>query len=112
MNDVLLEIEERRIAQLERQIARQEEIIEEMVRDGHRRTAETRPHASDNAPDQPATGAGARRTLEGAVTVTHTVEALHPFVDGKARHICGGPDGLSSVSGWSMASDAFAIRVE
>ena len=51
-------------------------------------------------------------TLEGAVTVTHTVEVLHPFVDGKARHICGGPDGLSWVSGWSMASDAFAIRVE
>ena len=41
MNDVLLEIEERRIAQLERQIAGQEEIIEEMVRNGHRRTAET-----------------------------------------------------------------------
>ena len=41
MNDVLLEIEERRIAQLERQIAGQEEIIEEMVRNGHRSTAET-----------------------------------------------------------------------
>ena len=41
MNEVLLEMEQRHIAQLERQIARQEQIIEELERDGHRRTAET-----------------------------------------------------------------------
>jgi hypothetical protein len=40
MNDVL-EMEERHIAQLGREIARQEEIIRGLERDGHRRTAET-----------------------------------------------------------------------
>ena len=41
MNEALLQMEERYIAQLERPIARQEEIIEELVRDSHQRTAET-----------------------------------------------------------------------
>jgi hypothetical protein len=43
MNEVLLDMAERHIAQLERQIARQEEIVEELERDGHRRTAKTAP---------------------------------------------------------------------
>ena len=41
MNEPLLQMEERHIAQLERQIRRQEKIIEELERDGHRKTAET-----------------------------------------------------------------------
>ena len=41
MNEVLLDMAERHIAQLERQIARQEQIIEELERDSHRRTAAT-----------------------------------------------------------------------
>jgi hypothetical protein len=41
MNEELLQREERHIAQLQRQIARQEEIIKGLERDGHRRTAET-----------------------------------------------------------------------
>ncbi|MFZ0017863.1 MAG: hypothetical protein WAL10_11045 [Acetobacteraceae bacterium] len=89
MNDVFLELEERRVAQLERQIARQEKIIEEMVRDGQSKDRRNDPHASDDAPDQPATGAGARRALEGTATMTRTVEVLDPFVDGHACHICG-----------------------
>ena len=43
MNDVFLELEERRVAQLERQIARQEKIIEEMVRDGQSKDRRNRP---------------------------------------------------------------------
>jgi hypothetical protein len=41
MNDVLLEMEELYIAQLERQIARQEEIINKLARNGHQGTAKT-----------------------------------------------------------------------
>ena len=65
MNDVFLELEERRVAQLERQIARQEKIIEEMVRDGQSKDRRNDPHASDDAPDQPATGAEHAERLKG-----------------------------------------------
>ena len=64
MNDVLLEIEERRIAQLERQFAGKKRSLRkwsEMVIEG----PPDRPHASDDAPDQPATDAGARQSLKG-----------------------------------------------
>ena len=41
MNEALLEMEERHIAQLERKIARQETILEDLQRDRLQRTAET-----------------------------------------------------------------------